>query len=88
MSQVTRLSVFLKREMSAASMPKTAGTCRGKVPYYTASHTTLHLNQNREDLRQRKFNEPLAVAAGRGRASLSTSTDARRSKRGMDIVDL
>jgi hypothetical protein len=33
----------------------------GKVPYYTASHTnrhtTLHLNKNREDLRQRKFHD-------------------------------
>jgi hypothetical protein len=38
----------------------------GKVPYYTASHTnphtTLHLNKNREDLRQRKSQTNLAVA--------------------------
>jgi hypothetical protein len=38
-----------------------------KVPYYTASHTTphttLHLNKNREDLRQRKFHESRKIDA-------------------------
>jgi hypothetical protein len=50
----------------------------GKVPYYIASHTnphtTLHLNKNREDLRQRKVHEPLAVV-GRGHASLLINLD-------------
>ena len=47
---------------NCALAPSVRCTCRGKVPYYTASHTTprttLHVNKNREDPRQRKLPSP------------------------------
>ena len=65
-----------------------SSTCRGrKVPYYVASHTnphiTLHLNNNREDFRQRKFHEPLAVWCTPGigwRRSLCNTAETAHSR--------
>jgi hypothetical protein len=68
---------------AVACLGASSSSCRVKVPYYTASHTnhhtTLHLNKNRENLRQRKFHEPLAVA-GREHVSLLTDLHTWHSK--------